>query len=93
MKALLQLGVWAKFTSSPLNKSKITDIHDHPYYNGLEEPTSIIPESCTTVNILLTFLSPCVWLNEQSSKSYLYYTEERRKKSAFSYNLFLNRRQ
>lgn len=92
MKALLQLGVCAKFTSSSLNKSKITDIHDHPYYNGLEEPTSITPESCTTVNIL-KFLSPCLWLNEQSSKSYLYYIEERRKKSAFSYNLFLNRRQ
>lgn len=92
MKALLQLGVCAKFTSSPLNKSKITEIHDHPYYNGLEEPTSRAPESCTTVNIL-RFLSPYLWLNEQSSKSYLYYTEERRKKSAFSYNSVLNTRQ
>lgn len=57
MKALLQLGVSEKFTSKPLNKSKITDIHDHPHYNGLEEPTSRAPESCTTVNIL-RFLSP-----------------------------------
>lgn len=91
MKALLQLGVCEKFTSRPLNKCKITDIHDHPYYSGLKLPTSKAPESCTTVNIL-RFLS-LLWLNKQSSKSYLYYIEESRKKSVLSYNLFLNTRQ
>lgn len=92
MKALLQLGVCEKFTSRPLNKSKITDIHDHPYYSGSKELTSRAPESCTTVN-MLRFLSLLLWLNKQSSKSYLYYTEESRKKSVLSYNLFLNTRQ
>lgn len=52
MKALLQLGACEKFTSRPLNKSKITNIHGHPYYYGLEEPTSRAPESRTEVNIL-----------------------------------------
>lgn len=91
MKALLQLSVSEKFTSRPLNKSKITDIHDHPYYNGLKEPTSRVPESCTTVNII-RFLSPLLYINKQSSKSW-YYTEESRKKSFLNFNLFLNTRQ
>lgn len=64
MKTLLQLGVCEKLTSRPLNKSKITNIHDHPYYNGLEESTSRAPESCTTVNIL-RFLSPFLWLKSK----------------------------